>query len=281
MDTNVKYLLIIAISFLLIGDGFSQTETPKGGTDDHTSALNKIYKKITTPEERAKLAAENPDETFLKGEEVFEEAPAEEVTKTQAEDLPFGNVVEYKEFSQNDENVSTSEIYQIMEYDDFKNPIDNDTSKRPVIESEMVIEMEEYEPVVTAQSDIETPSTTTSTTFEPSVTPATTTSVESPQESITPSLSTTSVENLPTSSGSLVSTKYQIQLGYFGDIENANRLVEKAKTQYSEPVTITEDYKKEKVFYRVLLGGFDDLKDAQKLYRTVRKNGTKATIKKQ
>ena len=275
MDTKFKYLLIIAFSFLLIGDGFSQAETSKGGSDDHSRALHRIYKKITTPEERAKLAAENPDETFLKGDEVFEEEPAEEITETQSEDLPFGNVVEYDEFSQTNEDVSTAEIYQVMEYDDFKNPTDNDPSKTPVIESENVIEMEEYDPVIAAQPVTET----TSVESTPSAIPST--SVESPTESTTNSLSTTSVEYTPTSSSTLVSTQYQIQLGYFGNVKNATRLSEKAKSQYSEPVSIVEDYKKGEVYYRVLLGGFDDLNDAQKLYQAIRKNGAKATIKKQ
>ncbi len=275
MNTKFKYLLILASSFLLSNAGFSQTESPKGASDDHTPALNRIYKKITTPEERTKLAAENPEETFLKGEEVFEDKPAAKITETQSEDLPFGNVVEYDEVKKAEEAVTTAEIYQVMEYDDFKNPIDNDTSKRPVIESEHVIEMEEYEPVIAAQPVMKPTSVESTSNATPS------TSVESPTESITPSSSTTSVQYGPTPSSTLISTKYQIQLGYFSNVENATRLSEKAKAQYSESVSIVEDYKKGKVYYRVLLGGFDSLNEAQQLYRTVRKSGSKATIKKQ
>ena len=273
MNTNVKILLIVPNLLMLVFFANAQTK-------DHTPALNRIYKKITTEEERAQLAAENPNEPFLAGDEVFAQDTTPVADQNSSEELPVTNVLQYDDIRDTKEEVTTAEIYQVMEFNEFKNPVDNDPSK-PVKESSHVIMMEEYDPVIAAQPVVETTSIkSTTTSNSTSVESNTTTSVKTSSD-LTNSLSTTSTEVTSKSTPELVSTKYQIQLGYFGNIENATRMVEKAKTQYSESVTMVEDYKKGKVYYRVLLGGFDDLKDAQKLYRIVRKNGSQATIKKQ
>lgn len=273
MNTNVKILLIVPNLLLLVLICSAQTK-------DHTPALNRIYKKITTDEERAQLAAENPEETFLAGNEIFGQDSTPVANQNTNEDLPIGNVMQYDELAETQENTTTAEIYQVMEFHDFENPIDNDPSK-PVKESGNVIMMEEYDPVIAAQPVAPTTSVETKTASNATfVESSSTTSVETNID-VTPTSSVTSEEMTTKSVAAPISTMYQIQLGYFGNIDNANRMVEKTKTQYSEPISIAEDYKKGKVYYRVLLGGFDNLKDAQKLYRTIRKNGAKATIKKQ
>ena len=94
MKSILKYLLILPILLLLTVAGFSQTKTTKAVSRDHTDALSLIYAEITSEEERAELAAENPDEIFLTGAEAFESALSEELAATQTEKPSFGDIVE-------------------------------------------------------------------------------------------------------------------------------------------------------------------------------------------
>lgn len=305
MNSILKYLLILPNLLLLIVAGFSQTKSTKAVSRDHTDALSRIYAEITSEEERAELAAENPDEIFLTGTEEFESALSEKLAETQTEELPFGDIVKNDENNKTADNIASPEIEQVKEFKNLKKPIEKDLSKTTIANAETPIKSVAPKVVVPTQPVSEPTSVESTivvsmpsrsnnsssptyvelkvvrpvtTYIDSNIATTTTTTIKNSKKSINRSSSKTYVEYSSGSKPTFGSGKYQIQLGYFESAGAANQLAEQLKSRYYEPVTIAEDSSKGTVSYRVLLGDYEKVSDAQILFRTLRNNGAEATI---
>lgn len=149
MNSILKYLLILPILLSLIVAGFSQTKLAKAGPRDHTDALSQIYAEITSEEERAELAEENPDEIFLTGEEVFESALSEELAVTQTKELPFGDIVEKDKPNKTDNRIASSKSNRVKE--NLKKPIKKDLTKTRIAKTKRTIKSSAPKVVVPTQ----------------------------------------------------------------------------------------------------------------------------------
>ncbi|HFC00892.1 MAG TPA: SPOR domain-containing protein [Phaeodactylibacter sp.] len=258
MNPKNKYQFILPFFFLFAVGASAQNISD---IDKETHLLEMIYLDMTTPEERQELLSENPNEPFLVGTisrpEIADSVPnikddgtiirvmqPEDFIAIQAQDHSYDNttsgIVKYDDFS------------VIQEPEKFEGEVATPIGSAPSTPPK-TIEMVDYQPVIAAKTSIDRADNHSSTS---SLTPATTN---------------------PTSTKKKIN--YQVQLGYFKNLKYAIRLSEKTKKQYSEPVEIAEDYQKDGVYYRVLIGKFDNLRDAQKLFTTIKQKGQRAALK--
>lgn len=56
---------------------------------------------------------------------------------------------------------------------------------------------------------------------------------------------------------------YRMQMGIFENFENAFEKVQKLKTTFLEPIIVVNDYKNDKVRYKVMMGEFSTLSEAE------------------
>lgn len=75
-------------------------------------------------------------------------------------------------------------------------------------------------------------------------------------------------------------TNYQVQIGYFSTFENAMKMVKRSEKIYDFPISISEEFKDKKTYYRVYLGEFANYKAAKSEYDKIKMAGRRASIRK-